>query len=161
MIQLKFVVTEEALEVPSPPEAIDPAVILETAFVMPVSFTVDGVNILGFPGGATMNLSVVGFAVAAMSAVERLKSGGCEKIDIASAGDLFLQETSGTVKFWTTTLKPDVQAPYDETVAAFRAFASEVQRVIEARVPEMRKHPYWPRWFPGRSFNQWGAHCRS
>lgn len=148
MIQLKFTVTDESLKTVEPPEQTPWGAIVETVFEMPIYFIIDGTNILGWHGGGTEHLSVVGFAAGLKESFERLKPGGTEHMPIGSAGSLFMQQINGKVKFWTTTFRPDVAVPYEEVAVACRAFHREVQRVMEARLPSIRKHPQWSRWFP-------------
>jgi hypothetical protein len=92
-------------------------------------------------------MSVVGFAVESLQAVQRLQSGRIEHIFIAISGTLYLKENGGKVIFWTNSAPPRAEALLGEVVSAFRQFHSDVQRVIEARVPSMRNHPCWNRWF--------------
>lgn len=89
MIHLRFTTTKEAFEFDSPPEEEHPAVLTETCFTMPVFFVVNEVNLLGFPNGATMQLSILGLALSLRNAVARLEPDGQERVLIGSAGTLF------------------------------------------------------------------------
>ncbi|MFZ5494673.1 MAG: hypothetical protein ACOZE5_04970 [Verrucomicrobiota bacterium] len=148
MIQLKFTVTEKSLEFNSPPERQDAAVVLETIFEMPVIMNVNGRNLLGPTPETPTVMSVLGFAVEAVDAIRRLHPGGTVHVSIASSGTLHLKEEDGIIRLWTNSAPWHAEAPLDEVVSAFQQFHRDVQRVIETRVPSMRTHPYWDRWFP-------------
>lgn len=147
MIQLKFCVTEESLNFNSPPEHQDAAVVLETIFEMPVILNVNGRNLLGPTPETPTVMSVIGFAVEAVETINRMQPGGTGHISIASSGTLHLKDEGGKIKLWTNSTPWHEEAPRDAVVTAFRQFHREVQRVIESRVPAMRTHPYWSRWF--------------
>ena len=153
MIVLDFQVDEDGLaeDLAASPETATAAALEETYFVMPVRFAVGSAELLAFPGAydTWRPQPILGFATHLFAAVMSVTSGGRASCHTTDGGRLVF-EPSDSITRISSTLLPDskVSVPTIELIGAARALRDRVEELLLQRVPTMKEHPWWSKWFP-------------
>jgi hypothetical protein len=150
MTTLDFKLDKSSLEedLACSPANANPAALEETYFVMPVSFVVDGTDVLALPGRSTHELPVLGFAADTLRALEQLKPGEEKNLFLAGGGELRVRFDGRGFDISCSLNGHSVHVARDELISAFRSFAGKVKAMLVVRVPEIQTHEMWRRWFP-------------
>ena len=150
MTILDFKLNESALaeDLACPPESANPAALEETYFVMPVSFVVDGIDVLALTGRSTHELPVLGFAADALRVLEQLKPREEKALYLAGGGELRVRFDGHGFDVSCSLNGNSVYVERDELITAFRMFAAKVKKMLVVRAPEIQTHKMWPQWFP-------------
>jgi hypothetical protein len=152
MITLDFEVDEEALreDLEVRPETAEVAALEQTHFVMPVRFAIGDTDLLAFPGvyDAWRPQPLLGFATHLAAAVAA-RPGESTSSHIADGGRLDFERLDSTIRVSSTLLPGQAESvAAAELMAAVREFRARVRDVLLQRVPALRSHPWWGRWFP-------------
>ncbi len=126
----------------------DPAVLEETYFVVPVTFRVDGHDMLGAPG-AVHPLPLLGFASHMLEALAKLGQNDIRQVSLAGGGGLRLRSMGPNVEVQSSLTDVTVVVSRQDAVNAFKQFASDVAHELTRRTPSFRAHPHWSTWFEG------------
>lgn len=150
MTTLDFKLDESSLaeDRAASPATANPAALEETYFVMPVTFVVDGTNVLSLPGRSTHELPVLGFAADTLCVLEQLNRGEEKKLYLAGGGELRVRFDGHVFDIACSLNGRSVRVMREELLGAFRTFAGKVREMLVARVPEIQTHKMWRQWFP-------------
>ncbi len=153
MIILDFQVDEEGLaeDLGASPETANAAALEQTYFVMPVRFTVGNTDLLAFPGAyeTWRPQPIIGFATHVLGAVLGVKPGEPACCHIADGGRLDFERFDWTIRVSSTLLRGRGESvPATELISAARVFRDRVRDFLLQRVPAMKEHPWWNKWFP-------------
>ena len=153
MIILDFRVDDEALtkDLGATPELANAAAIEETYFVMPVRFAVGSTEFLAYPGvyDSWRPQPIIGFATHLFSAVMTSKFEKPALCYVVDGGRLEFDGTEYAIGIASTLLPGKAESvPSAELMGAARAFRERVRVLLLQRVPQIRNHPWWTRWFP-------------
>jgi hypothetical protein len=149
MIQLAFDVdaSEIAQDLSADPLNAHPGVVEETYFLAPVTFVVDGRNLLAIRG-MRHRLPVLGFATDMLEALNQLRPNEERQVALAGGGSLTLRVMPPNVEIASSLTKERVVVESQELIRAFRRFAATVQHELLRQMPTLRAHRNWNRWFP-------------
>lgn len=150
MITLDFEVDHGVLEedLHASPVTAEAGVLEETYFVMPVTFVVDGADLLTLPGHQARSLPVLGFSSHMLQALEQMPSTGQRRVYLAGGGDISLRAAGNRVEINSSLTNRQVSVDRTELLLAFSKFADRVKHQLLSLVPGMESHPHWRGWFP-------------
>ncbi len=127
----------------------DDPVLSETCLEMPVSFVVQGFNVLGSKiYSFSRPIPVLKFVFEADGILEALTASGQVSTPLPGDGSwIHFRRTDQRVEIFTSEKRRGLYVEMDELRAAFEAYRKQVKSVLETEYPVMKQHPKWGRWF--------------
>jgi len=143
----------------------DIAVLEVTAFVLPVSFTVDGVDLFEIPiigspenedeekdlsyraKSSWLPLPVLNLALNGMKAVQEVCRGKAVDFVLPDVGSRLLFEPIGNeVKIYSGINRRSALTTSGELLQAFEKFLDDVRTALRKEIPQLLKHPNLGTW---------------
>jgi hypothetical protein len=129
------------------PVSADPAALEETYFVMPVRFSVDGVNLLSMSADQAHSLPLLGFSTHVLQMLEHMQSTDEGRVYLAGGGDVSICTEGQRVRIRSSLTNREVTVDREALLSAFRSFADCVKHQLVTWVPGIDRHPHWRTWF--------------
>lgn len=141
---------DDGLEAEEAPEAAPAAAIEHTYFVVPVRLSIDGEELLAYPGVHPdwRPLPVLGFASQLLNAVAGLEHGQSGTVTLEDGGLLSIARDRDNFFITTSLSVVSASAPRDEFVRAAVSFARAACDYVLSLAPGMVAHPAWSGWCP-------------
>ncbi len=130
----------------SPGSAIE-----HTFFVVPVRFSVAGVDLLAYPDvyADWRPLPVLGFASQLRRTVMELEPGQAGTVSLEDGGALKLCRKGANFTIEATLIGVQVTVSRDELMAAVTRFSGEAASFAQSVAPSIVDHPVWGEWRVG------------
>ncbi len=141
------------LEVDETPEFAPAAAIEHTYFVVPVRLSIDGEELLAFPGVYPdwRPLPILGFASQLRRTVVALEHGQARTITVEDGGSLSISRDGDSLVFTTSLAPIRVSASRDELITVVLNFSREACDYARSVSPAVSTHPSWSSWCPESS----------
>jgi hypothetical protein len=151
---------------------LDPAILEQTCFVMPVRFRVNSVELLGEQVGKKrrvllphpdhglretyistrptewFGLPLLGFTTQAIQVLNEVVSSGRAELAIADGGYLRLSSLGDKLSITSDLNGLTATANFSHVHDAFVEFYECVRDMFLTRLPNLARHPCWTQWFP-------------
>ena len=143
------VLTEDAAESPA---TSDSTALEQTFFSLPARFAVNKNELLGSgPQGAWYVLPLLGFATSLGRVMDELNASPHARMYLAGGGELRWTRADDTVHIESTLNQRAVVANAAAMKVAVEEYVERVRCFLEARFPQLDRHPRWSTWFAHRA----------
>lgn len=141
-------VPEHEADADEAPESAPAAAIEHTYFVAPVRLTVDGQELLTFPGVYPdwRPLPLLGFSSQLCNTVAGLEDGESGTVTLEDGGFLLITRDGNRLVIATSLTPVSATVPRDEFVSAVANFARAACNYVLSLSPGMAAHPAWTGW---------------